>query len=77
MQHGWPCLQRPPLYKLSWCICSTLPLCAGAWMEAQLVFLRDEEEAVSPLLSDTTDDWNINGLRRAEQQHTEEVAQQH
>lgn len=51
-------------------------LCAGAWMEAQLVFWRDEEEPVSPLLSDTTDDRNINGPRRAEQ-HSEEVAQQH
>ena len=29
--------------------------------------LRDEEESVSPPLSDTGDDWNINGLRRAEQ----------
>lgn len=38
---------------------------AGARMEAQLVFLRDEEESVSALLSDITDDWNINGLRRA------------
>lgn len=29
------------------------------------MFLRDEEESVSALLSDITDDWNINGLRRA------------
>lgn len=35
---------------------------------AQLVFLRDEEESVSPLLCDSRDDGNINGLRRAEHQ---------
>lgn len=48
-----------------------LQLCARAWMShdpAQLVFLRDEEESVSPLLFDTSDDWNINGLCRAEHQ---------
>lgn len=42
---------------------------ARAWMShdpAQLVFFRDEEESVSPLLCDSRDDWNINGLRRAE-----------
>lgn len=28
--------------------------------------LRDEEEFVFPPLSDTGDDWNINGLRRVQ-----------
>lgn len=36
---------------------------------AQLVFWRDEEESVFPLLSDTRDDWNINGPGRAERSH--------
>lgn len=35
---------------------------------AQLVFVRDEEESVSPPLSDPTDDGNINGRGRAEPQ---------
>lgn len=48
-----------------------LQLCARAWTShdpAQLVFLRDEEESVSPPLCDSRDDWNINGRSRAEHQ---------
>lgn len=52
------------------CVCSALftALCACvdvSRLSTAGVF-RDEEESVSPPLSDIGDDWNINGPRRAE-----------
>lgn len=65
-----PACKTPQLYKFALCICNALftALCSCVDVSRLCTagVLRDEEESVSPPLSDLGDDWNINGLCRAE-----------